>query len=107
MILDTHENFQSEHDLLGIDTPRVDDLSSIEIQTRDAVYHYIKSNDQHGEVPVSIQDIWKFIAPIFSNSTITDEETGTIIADAVKSHLEAGNIATYANGERTVCDGIE
>ena len=99
MMSDSYNNFRQELELLGIDAPLVDDLSSIEIQTRDAVYHYIKANDEHGTVPVSIEDIYTYIIPIFTNCPKSDRELGEIFGNAVKSLLDDLRIATY-NGQR-------
>ncbi len=99
MMSDSYNNFRQELELLGIDAPLVDDLSSIEIQTRDAVYHYIKANDEHGTVPVSIEDIYTYIIPIFTNCSKSDRELGEIFGNAVKSLLDDLRIATY-NGQR-------
>lgn len=97
MLRGSHAFFHQEHELLGIEGPTVDDMWTIESQIRDAVYHYIKSNDEGGKVPVSMNDIYNYIAPIFRSSSKSIDESGKILADAVQFLLRDFRIATYNN----------
>jgi hypothetical protein len=89
---------EEEHKILGVARPHVDEESSLEVQTQDAVYHFIKCNDNNGSRHVVAKDILSYVAPLVVNHERRNEMK-SIFPQAINNLHRNARIATVSNAE--------